>query len=274
VRIRIALVDYLNSAPLGWFFLHGPLQDRFEVLPATPALCADLLRRREVHAGIIPSIEYQRIPGLRLVPGVAVASSSRVRSVVMVRHPGREIRSVALDTSSRTSVVLLKILLAERYGIRPEFVSHAPDPEAMMAAHDAALVIGDAALKLPLDRYEVVDLAEAWIGWQSRPFVFAVWACVEDPALPPDLASLFREAKEWGLARREEVAANYAQRLGLPMEFLLKYLIENIDYRLDRQHQEGLEMFYSLADRGGFIKNPVPLRFLSVREGVSADRSR
>ena len=270
MKIRIALVDYLNSAPLGWFFLHGPQREQFDVIPATPARCADQLARGEVHAGIIPSIEYQRIPNLRVVPGVAVASSGRVRSVVMVRHKDREIRSVAVDTSSRTSAVLLRILLAERFGVDPEFVPHAPDPDKMLKSHDAALVIGDAALRLVPGRYDVVDLAEAWIAWQKKPFVFAFWACVEAPGLPADIASVFQEAKDWGLARRNEVAEDYGRRLGLPTDFLMRYLRENIDYRLQEDHKEGLELFYALAFERGLIPALNPVRFLPVRDGASA----
>lgn len=271
MKIRVALVDYLNSAPLGWFLLHGPSRQEFEVIPATPALCADQLARGEVHAGIVPSIEYQRIPNLRVVPDVAVAASGRVRSVVMIRHRDHPIRSVALDTSSRTSVVLLKILLADRFGLDPEFVPHPPDPEAMLRSHDAALLIGDAALKLAPDRFEIVDLAEAWIAWQGRPFVFAFWACVEDSSLPKDLAAIFQEAKQWGLARLDEVAEDYARRLRLPQPFLLEYLKENIDYRLDRPHQEGLERFYRLACGRGLIPGLAPIRFLPVTDGVGVD---
>ncbi len=270
VRIRVALVDYLNSAPLGWFFLHGPRRREFEVVPATPAHCADQLARGEVHAGILPSIEYQRIPNLRVVPGVAVAASSRVRSVVMIRHRDRPIRSVALDNSSRTSVVLLKLLLGERLGLNPVFVPHAPDPEAMLRHHDAALLIGDAALKLSPDRCEIVDLAGAWIAWQGKPFVFAIWACVGDPSLPKDLASVFQEARDWGLERRDEVADVYAGKLGLPKAFLLEYLRENIDYRLDREHLEGLDRFYRLAHARGLIPGTLPVRFLPVSDRAGA----
>ncbi len=271
MKIKVALVDYLNSAPLGWFLLHGPLRKEFEVIPATPARCADQLARGEVHAGIIPTVEYQRIPGLSVVPGVAVAASGKVRSVVMIRHRGREIRSVALDTSSRTSAALLRILFAGRFGGRPRFVPHAPDPEAMMDAHDAALVIGDAALKLDPERYEIVDLAEAWIEWQKRPFVFAFWACLSDPGLRQDLAAVFQEGKKWGLARREEVADEYARRLGLPLDFLLEYLRVNIDYRLDRPHREGLALFYRLAGELGLVPPLRPVRYLPLSDAVSVN---
>ncbi len=175
MKLRVSLVDYLNSAPLGWSFLHGPLKGKFEVVRSSPAECADQLARGEVDVGLIPSIEYQRIPDLRIIPGIAVAASNRVRSVLLVRPKGRpEIRSVALDTSSRTSATLVRILLERRMGLRPELVPHMPEIDEMLGRCDAALIIGDAALRLPADKYEVLDLAQAWIEWQKRAVRFCL----------------------------------------------------------------------------------------------------
>jgi chorismate dehydratase len=147
MKLRISLVHYLNSAPLGWAFLHGPFRDQFEVLPASPAVCADQLASGEVDIGLIPSIEYQRIPDLHIIPGISIASLGEVRSILLIKPKGQDsIRSVALDTSSRTSVALAKILLQVKMELRPEYVPHPPDPAAMLGRCDAALVIGDPAL--------------------------------------------------------------------------------------------------------------------------------
>jgi len=271
MKIRVSLVDYLNSAPLGWAFLHGPLRDRVEVLPASPARCAEQLASGEVDVGLIPSVEYQRIPALAVIPGIAVAASGPVRSVLLVRRKeAGEIRSVALDTSSRTSVVLVRLLLENRLGLRPELVPHAPDLEAMLARHSAALLIGDAALRLsPLD-YTILDLAEAWIEWQGRPFVFAFWACRPRALTLPDLVELFLEAREWGLGRREEIAADYARRLDLDPAFLFRYLHENIDYDLGPQHIEGLESFYRLSAQAGLTPASAPVRFVPREVGIGS----
>jgi chorismate dehydratase len=262
VKIRVSLVEYLNSAPLGWFFLHGPLKHHFEVTPATPAVCADQLARGEVDVGVIPSIEYQRIPGLWIIPGMSVSSGNRVRSVVMVRPGGRRIRSVALDTSSRTSVVLLKLLLRHRMGLTPEFKPHPPDLAGMLEACDAALLIGDAALRVSTGGLEILDLAESWVQWQRRPFVFAFWACRGREGLPENLTEIFEQAKDWGLKRRDELAEVYARRLKLSKDFLLQYLYENIDYSLEAPHREALEIFYRLAVEDGLIDRAGPIRFL------------
>jgi chorismate dehydratase len=259
LKIRISLVHFLNSAPLGWFFLHGPLKEEFDVLPASPARCAEHLLRGEADIGVIPSIECQRIPGLEIIPGISVSSTERVRSVLMVMSPRGEMRSVALDTSSRTSVVLLKLLLERRMGLRPTYEQQQPDIERMLQTCDAALLIGDAALRISPERYHVVDLAEAWIQWQNRPFVFAVWACRRRPGLPSDLVRLFQEAKEWGLARRQQIAESYAGRLNLSENFLLEYLHRNVDYDLTEEHRDGLEKFYRLAFEAGFIEDLRPI---------------
>ncbi len=265
MKIRISLVDYLNAAPLGWSFLNGPHRGRFEVFPSSPALCAAQLAAGEVDVGLIPSIEYQRIPGLRIIPGIAIASSSQVRSVLMVKHRGREIRSVALDTSSRTSAALLKLILQSKMGLDPLFVDHEPDLTKMLEACDAALLIGDAALKVSPREYDLTDLAEAWIEWQARPFVFAIWACRADSPLPDDLADVFQEAKEWGLAARHEIISHYSRRLKLPAVFLKEYLSRNINYELAAPYVEGLERFYRCAFDARLISRLEEIRFLETR---------
>jgi chorismate dehydratase len=265
LKIRIALSDYLNSAPLGWSFLHGPLKNRFDVFTSVPAQCAEQLARGEVEIGLIPSIEYQRIPNLHVIPGIAVASSSKVRSVLMVqcRQPG-EIRRVALDTNSRTSVVLSKLLLELKMGLQPTYFPHAPDLPSMLNGCDAAVIIGDRALKVSPEEYYVTDLAEAWISWQQRPFVFALWACRSDSRLPSDLLAVFQQAKEYGLRSRPEIAGIYSKTLGLPESLLNDYLFDNVDYELGPRHIEGLEKFYSLASEHDLIADLKTLRFLNT----------
>jgi chorismate dehydratase len=268
-KIRVSLVHYLNSAPLGWALLHGPLRERFEVIPSSPARCADQLAAGEVEIGLIPSVEYAQIPDLEIIPGMAIASLDEVRSILLVRPLGKErIDSVALDTTSRSSVVLTKILMKEIMGLRPEFVPHPPDISAMLARCDAALLIGDAALAVNLKDYHTMDLARMWVAWQKKPFVFAFWAARKTGTYPDDLVSLFREAKEWGLARRGEIAVRYAERLGLERDFLESYLLHNINYDLDPAHIQGLESYYGLAARGGYIKEAPPLRFMRSQETI------
>jgi len=266
MKIRISLVHYLNSAPLGWAFLHGPFRERFEVVPSSPAICADQLSKGDVDIGLIPSIEYERIPRLQIIPEISISSLSAVRSILLVRRKGTQrTGSVALDTSSRTSVALTKILLGARMGIRPEFFPHPPDPEAMLNRCDAALLIGDPALRLRLEDYDTTDLAEKWVEWQERPFVCAFWACRADAQLPGDLNSVFQEAKDWGLRRRDEIASVFSKSLNLPAAFLSDYLRQNIDYDLGKRHIEGLERFYQLAEQENLIPDLREVRFHDSR---------
>jgi chorismate dehydratase len=264
MKIRISLVHYLNSAPLGWAFLHGPFRGRFEVIPSSPAKCADQLLSGDVDIGLIPSIEYQRIPDLQIIPEVSISSLGKVRSILLIKPKGKQIiNSVALDTSSRTSVALTKVLMKAKMGMHPEFIPCPPDLGSMLRLCDAALLIGDAALKVLLEEYDVTDLAGEWVQWQGKPFVCAFWACRTDASLPPDLNSLFLEAKEWGLGKRQEIATAYAESLGLPASFLEEYLHRNIDYDLGPSHIEGLHKFYQLARQENVIHGFQPVQFFA-----------
>src|SRR6185436_21134229 len=152
--MRIAASTYLNSAPLVYSFAQGSLRKRYTFLGDTaPARCAVMLAAGQADIALIPVIEYQRIPGLKILPHVAVAAKQKVRSVLLAaRCSLPEVRQVTLDTSSRTSQTLIKIILAERYGVQPQFTERTPDPavncENMFEGSDAALVIGDPAIQL------------------------------------------------------------------------------------------------------------------------------
>ncbi len=265
MKIRISLVHYLNAAPLGWAFLHGPFRELFEVIPSSPAVCADQLAKGEVDIGVIPSIEYQRIPYLQIIPDISISSIGAVRSILLIQRKGaKSIRSVALDTSSRTSVALTKVLLQANMHIHPEYFSFPPEPAAMLESCDAALLIGDPALKLMPENYQTTDLAESWVQWQKKPFVCAIWACRNEARLPADVHSIFLEAKEWGLSRRDEIASLFSKSLDLPAKFLANYLRENINYDLGPEHIEGLERFYELAAQEGLIPERRPLHFTAA----------
>lgn len=260
-RIRVGIVDYLNSRPLAWDFLSGVWADRYEALYRPPAAVADMLATGEIDIGLIPSIEYQRIPGLAVIPGTCVASDSAVRSVLLVsKVPFAEIRSLALDENSRTSATLVKILLKEVHGVEPESAPARPDLDTMLAENDAALIIGDPALRIPMEEGRVLDLATAWRDLTGLPFVFAFWA-VRKSVVRPGLEADFRASAEHGRRNLGVLAHEAGRELGLPEDYLLDYLETNLSFELGVSEAAGLEEYFRRAARLFETGDPEPLRF-------------
>ena len=263
----IAASSYLNTAPLCHSFVHGRQRDRCEFLSdAAPARCSELLAQGRADAAMIPVIEYQRITGLTVAPGACVASKNRVRSVVLAsRVPIRRVRRVSLDTSSRTSAALIKIILGQFYGLAPEYREAAPVLGEMLEHSDAALIIGDPAMLIDRESLEVYDLAEEWKKHTGLPFVFAFWAIRTDSRAfgeSQDRAAVdFGAAKLEGLDHVQDIAADYSRRLGLPVEELVTYLTENISFDLDYDCLSGLRLYYELAMKSGLIERAAEVRF-------------
>ena len=274
--VRISLVDFLNARPLVWGLLHEP-PGGVSVSHDLPSVCADKLASGEADVGLIPSIEYQRIPDLRVVPGLGIAASSEVRSVLLVSNVSREkIGSVALDSASRTSAALTRILLKRVYGLEPEYRQAAggrreADSEANVSPYasrltphepcDARLIIGDPALKTRLNGHVVLDLAAEWRAFSGYPFVFAFWAARESIA-SPELSAFLRRSYEsghgqFGLLVREEAA-----RTGLSEAVVEDYLRHSLHFELTESDLAGLALFYRMAVEEGLIPEARPLQFL------------
>jgi len=250
--LRISVVDFLNARPLTWGLLHDPPAG-VEVSRDVPSVCAAKLASGEADVGLIPSIEYQRIPGLRVIPGLGIAASSEVRSVLLVSDVSRErIRSVALDPASRTSAALTRILLKRVYGLAPEY----RDGPA-----DARLVIGDPALKTRLNGHVVLDLAAEWRAFSGHPFVFAFWAAREERATA-ELAALLRASHAAGRERFEALVREEASSTGLSEAVVEDYLRHALHFDLDDGDLEGLRLFYRLAAEERLIPEARPLAFV------------
>ena len=279
-KTKISVVQYLNSVPLVWGILEGPQKEDFEAVFSTPAECAAHLASGEVDLGLIPSIEYQRIPGCRIVPGPAIASQRRALSVMLLSlMPLHRIRSVAYDGASRASVVLTKVILNEFYGNRPEFRSEQPDPAAMLAQSDAALLIGDPALRYRFDNrlpnaerqqdliregsepVQSFDLMERWNNLTGLPFVFAFWAARKEFHDSTVIEKLLA-SRAHGLANIETIAARYEEKLGVDRAFLQEYLERCMDYHMDSDGVEALQEFYLMATRVGALKSVRDINFL------------
>jgi len=275
-RLRISAISYLNTAPLMWDFEHGEAGRQFDVSYTLPSACAHALAEGTAEIGIIPAAAYAQIPGLQVVPEIAIASRRAVRSILLLsRVPVEKIRTVALDTSSMTSVALTRVLFEKWLGGGRTFFPMAPNVEKMLAEHDAALVIGDPALKIDRRRYQTLDLAEEWIRCTGKPFVFAFWAIrgaalsETDPAL--DLAAVFRDSRDHGLepSSLNQIARQWSPRLGLSEADIRSYLTENIHYHLDAGCLEGLQLFYRYAAEIGALPAAPGLQFVnSMREVV------
>lgn len=264
---KVSIVQYLNTGPLVWGMLRGEQRGRFELDFTTPARCADDLAGHRVDVGIIPAVEYQRIDDAEIVPGLSIASKAPVRSVlVFSRVPLGEVRTVAMDNSSRTSVALTTILLRKFYERDFQAIPCDPDPPAMLARADAALVIGDPALTFGSDCHvrHVYDLASEWRKFTGLPFVFALWVGHADSGLA-ELAPDFAASLAYGLSHLDEIAAEYAPALGMSAEEVKVYLTRNIDYTLDEENLRGLRLFFNLAHELGLIATNRPLDFASAR---------
>jgi chorismate dehydratase len=260
--LKISVVQYLNTTPLVWGMLHGGQQGIHHLEFTTPAGCADAVRQRRADVGIIPSIEYQRMERLRIIAGISIASKQAVRSVLLLsKAPIREVRSIAVDNSSRTSVALLQIVMRKFYSRPVDLQQFAPQPEEMLKRADAALVIGDPALTYDSSGLEVLDLAAEWRKFTGLPFVFAFWAGHQDSDLSR-YAQDFKESKHFGLTHVDDIAAEYAPKLGLKAQELKVYLTKNIDYSLDEENQKGLRLFYKLAHEQGIIASERDLCFV------------
>jgi chorismate dehydratase len=282
--LRISAISYLNTAPLMWDFEHTNAgrdnagRDKsgrdFDISYTLPSACARALQAGTTDIGIIPAAAYAQIPGLMILPGVAIASRQPVRSILLVsKVPVDKIRTVALDTSSMTSVALTKILFEKWMGGGRTFISMEPNIEKMLSAHDAGLVIGDPALQIDRSRYFTLDLAEEWIRHTGKPFVFAFWAVRQEAlredslrdAASHDLAAIFQRSRDHGLepASLDQITREWAPRLGLTPSTIRSYLTENIYYELDPPCLEGLQLFYRYAAEIGALPAAPELCFLS-----------
>jgi chorismate dehydratase len=275
-RLRISAISYLNTAPLMWDFEHGDVGNEFDISYTLPSACAHSLEAGTADIGIVPAAAYASVPGLMVLPGVAIASRRPVRSILLVsKRPLEQVRTVALDTSSMTSVALTKVLFEKWLGRGRTFTPMAPDIDKMLAEHDAGLVIGDPALQIDRSRYFTLDLAEEWIRYTGKPFVFAFWAVrqesLREAPQSPDLAAVFQQSRDHGLepSSLDTIAREWAPRLGLKENDVRFYLTENIYYQLDRPCLEGLRLFYCYAAEVGALPVAPEIDFVGAANAAT-----
>ena len=306
-KLRISIVQYLNTAPLVWGFTNGPLRGKYDLSFTVPSQCAEQLRAGQADVAIIPAIEYARIPNLEILPDLSVASKEMVRSLLLVsKAPIGQFKSVALDSSSRSTQALTRILCGEHWKIAPEFIEMPPDLEAMLKKADAALLIGDPALRLsltmepystrienhgsqktphkppiggwmwnaekagvasPSQRLFVLDMIEQWRAMTGLPAVLAVWAARKGVATPEVVAD-FLASRDFGMSHISEISSNASRELELPADKLESYLCDNIDFSLDEENRRGLELYFAHAAKFGLIPQAKPIDW--AKEVVAA----
>jgi chorismate dehydratase len=258
--IRIGAVAYLNSRPL--------VVDLVDLLPTAqmtidlPSRLADGLAAGKLDVALVPSIEYFRHPGYRVISDACVACNGPVKSVKLFgRRPLDKIRTLALDEGSRSSSAMVSILLRDQYGLEPKLESLPIGASIEDCSADAVMLIGDRAMQASGRHYQFVwDLGQWWSEWTGWPFVFAMW--VARPGIRLNgLDQALSIARDRGITRIPEIAQRESLKLGLDFDDCLTYLSQNLRYRLESPERHGLETFRRLAVSHGFIPDGVHLVF-------------
>ena len=255
--IRIGAVSYLNSKPL--IEELDSIAPDAELVLDYPSCLADSLAQRELDVALIPSIEFLRNPSYEIISDACVATHGQVMSVKLFSHVAPEnIRLLALDSGSRTSVALVQILLSERYGIAPETTPLSLGSQIESSAADAILLIGDRAMHKPaVDFHTVWDLGEEWTRWTGLPFVFALWAARRGTYLG-DIPAALQQARDRGLEQLPDIAEREAALLGVSQATILAYLTDNLYFRLGSEEEKGLALFCELAEANSLLENASP----------------
>ncbi len=270
-RLRVSAISFLNTAPLMWDFEHANAAKDFDISYTIPSECAAALAEGRADIGIIPAVTYAQIPGLVILPNIAIAARDSVRSILLIsKKPIEDVKTVATDTSSRTSVALTQILFAKFLGGHRKFTPQPPNLKEMLKRNDAALLIGDSALQISLhdSPYHVYDLGHDWKRLTGKPFVFAFWAVRLDSLNQQpkgmNLIRTFQESRDHGLLAENvaTLAGEWSLKLGLTETEVTTYLTENIHYYLDRENHAGLDLFLNYAHEVGLIPSVPELRFL------------
>jgi chorismate dehydratase len=278
-KLRISIVQYLNTAPLVWGFTNGRLAGKYDLSFTVPSQCAEALRTGAADIAIIPAIEYQRIPNLVALPDLAIAAQNCVRSLLIAaKKPIEQVRSIALDCSSRSTQALTRILAEEHWKITPEFFETEPDLPAMLEKADAAMIIGDPALRISIalekesavgqqgravcraatlgmasaEILHIYDLVGEWRRFSSLPAVMAVWAARPE-VITPEVLSDFAASRNFGMTQITAICLEAARELELPQPALESYLRHNIDFSLGEENRRGLERYFHEAAKLGLI---------------------
>jgi len=227
---------------------HGAQKGLFDLLFRVPAVCADMVASGQADIGIIPSFELLS-QELAIVPGVGIASRGAVRSILLIsKRPVGQIRTLAADASSRTSVALARIILSRRFGVEPVVVTRQPDLPSMLGEADSALIIGDPALRIDPEAlpFHVYDLGREWMEMTGLPMVFAVWAGPRE-CMTPEVTAAFQGSCACGLRNLERIAGEEAAGRAFAPDLVRRYLNSHIVYELGAEERQGMRLFLHYA---------------------------
>lgn len=241
MRPRVCAVSYLNTVPLVW---DPKLREIFDLQFALPSVCAERMATGESDIGILPVIEMAR-QGLSHFEGTGIACRGPVRSILLIsKVPYSKIKTLATDAGSRTSVMLSRVILAQKYGATPKLIPMPANLAAMLGEADAALIIGDPALQLePASLpFETLDLGEEWVNMTGLPMVFAVWSAPKS-MIRPSYEQAFIDSCRYGLAHVNDIVKDQAPRLGISEELAREYLTKHIAYELDARDYQGMNLY-------------------------------
>ena len=244
-------VSYLNTVPLIWGLEHSPaLQNVFDMRYELPSVCAAQVAHGEADIGILPVMEIAR-QNLAYFPETGIACRGPVRSILLVsKVPYNQIRTLAADAGSRTSVMLARVILAEKFGSNPKVFEQPPELAPMLESADAALIIGDAALHLDTASlpFSTLDLGTEWVAMTGLPMVFALWAGRKEVILPA-YGRVFEQSCRYGVERVEEIAKLQPAARGISEALAREYMTRHIVYQLDAKDHEGMKLYLQHALR-------------------------
>ncbi len=238
-KIRVGIVNYLNTKPLIYGLQKPPISDKIELIGDYPARLAQMLMDGEIDLGLIPVAVLPKLPSYNIIGNYCIGAEGEIASVALFSEvPMNEITKIYLDYQSRTSVALLKYLVKEYWGINPEIIeTTGEDYRNEIKGTAAGLVIGDRALEQRKISTYIYDLGSEWKAITSLPFVFAAW--ISTKPLPEDFIKEFDEANAMGLQHIDEIVAG--ERFDL--YDLKKYYNLHLSYHLDERKRKGLELF-------------------------------
>ena len=262
-KIKFGCHNFLNSKPILIPLIEKNISN-LEIIQESPAVLASLLRQEKLDLSFVPSIEYAKNTDYLIVNNISISSLGTVNTVLLTSKTKMEdIKTVAADNRSLSSIVLLKILFKEKFNRLPFFNYTEPDYEKMLSSNDAALIIGDNTFSFERTGKTIYDLSREWFQLTGKPFVHALLCVRKEVQVDKNIIMTILKSRDEGLASIEQISKDEAPKLGITKEKCTDYLKNKIRYNLGNEEQEGLKEFFSLAFSHGFIKSKPKLNFIA-----------